>query len=73
MNKRFKKVYILIYNNKVLVIDTNLSSFYKRVDELDIGYRYSESYLRNSFKENKRFNISNPTSGAQYWFELVVY
>mgnify|MGYP005997367823 CR=1 FL=1 len=69
MNKRVKKYYCVVYNNKVLAIDTGLSSFYKQVIALEIGYTYSERYLRNKFKEVKRFNISNLSSGAQYWFE----
>lgn len=73
MNKKIRKYYTVVYNNKVLAIDTGLSSFYRQVKDLEIGYNYSERHLRNSFKEVRRFNISNPSSGAQYWFEVWQY
>ena len=51
MNNRIKRLFVLILDNKVVHLDSNLSSFVNELKSLDAGFK-SLSYYTKYFKEN---------------------
>ncbi len=56
MNNQTKRIYTLVQDNYVLVVDTSLNSFYKKITHEDIGIKLSISTIRNRFKRAKWFS-----------------
>jgi hypothetical protein len=71
MNKNIDKLFILIYNNKVLFVETNVLDFYKRVVNQAIGYSTSYGTMKNRFKDTLRFSHTD-ANGRVYWIEKIL-
>jgi hypothetical protein len=70
MNNKIQRFFLLISDNNVLVMETNLKSFYEKVIEKDIGLNISLSTFRKRFIENKFFTFPT-TSGRIYYFQNI--
>jgi hypothetical protein len=69
MNNQIKRLYLLIYDNTVLIGSTNLSDFLKNIKDEDIGFKLSISTLRTRFLENNRF--SHAQGNRIYWLQKI--
>lgn len=70
MNKNIKDLYLLVFDNSVLEVSTNLKDFYGKVLGQDIGFNYSLSTLRKRFIIKNRISHTTNT-GRIYWMQKI--
>jgi hypothetical protein len=69
MNNRVKKMFVAIYDNEVIVFDTNFSSFYSKFKGIEPGIN-SQSYYSKLFQTESKLVIRG--YGKEYiWQKLV--
>jgi len=61
---------MLIFDNSVIIVETNLNHFYQKVIEEDIGFNMSLSTLRNRFLKNDNFRFQQ-IGGRLYYFQKI--
>ena len=68
MNKNINKLYTVIKNNRIIVIDTNLSDMHK--DFLKIVPEISYTQLYNWFRYSNTFS-KKFKDGYEYHFQMI--
>ena len=69
MNVRVTKLFCCCYENRVIVIDSNLLEFHKTFEIIEPN-SFSYRWFGAKFKESKTFNHS--INGKQYTFQQLV-
>ncbi len=69
MNNDISCIYALIYDNRVLLAETNLKCFYDKLKLENIGINFSRSTLRNRFLSKNRTN--HTYDGRVYWLQKL--
>ena len=71
MNKRVDKLFVVICENEAVLIESNLSAFYRALTDYGIRLGYSESTLRSKFSETLRV-YHKTESSKEYWLQKVL-
>ena len=72
MNNHIDRLYFLMFNNNIIVVESNLSAFVRLVKEQDIGVKFGLSTFRTRFLEIERFNHTD-VNGRVYWFQKIEF
>lgn len=70
MNNNIDKLYFLVHDDEVVVVESNVSAFYRAIKakEIDIGMGLTS--LRNELKDNLRFYIPKRSKqGRDYYIQ----
>ena len=70
MNNKIQRFYILIFDNNVIIVETNLKHFYRKVIEEDIGFKMSLSTMRSRFLDKSHFPFQ-AIGGRLYYFQKI--
>lgn len=70
MNKELKKAFVAVKDNKVVVFDTNLKDFIKKLNEIESSSRNYMYYYRE-FEKKKILEYINP-EGEVYNLQQIV-
>ena len=70
MNNRISKLYVAILNNRVVLVDTNLSSFIMEMKTMEYGLS-SLSYYDKRFK-NEEIIYYTSRLGKTYTFQKII-
>ncbi len=69
MNERVTKLFSCCFNNRVIVIDSNLLEFHKAFEIIE-PESFSYRWFGSKFKENKIFNLS--INDKNYTFQQLI-
>lgn len=69
MNVRVTKLFSCCFDNRVIVIDSNLFEFHKTFETIEPG-SFSYRWFGSKFKEYKTFNHS--INGKNYTFQRLI-
>jgi len=70
MNNNIRRLFLLLYNNRVIVSATNLSDFMRAIESEDIGFKLSLSTLRTRFIDAEYFPILG-LNGRKYFMQKI--
>lgn len=68
MNNNIDKLFLLIYNDEVVVIESNLTAFYTTIKSKEIDIGMGLTTLRNRMKDTLRIYIPNSSKQNKYYY-----
>jgi len=68
MNKNIDKLFLLIHDDKVIVMESNLTAFYKAISEMEIDIGMGLTTLRNRMRDTLYIYIPNTAKQNKYYY-----